>query len=52
MNFDVFNSIGKQFDVQQLLIANNVNGTAKMVDISLDTKNLNHSITMLAPKNY
>ena len=38
MNFDVFKSIGKQFDVQQLLIANNVNGTAKMIDISLDTQ--------------
>lgn len=38
MNFDVFNSIGKQFDVQQLLIANNVDGRAKMVDISLDNQ--------------
>jgi hypothetical protein len=34
----VFNSIGKQFDVQQLLIANNVDGRAKMVDISLDNQ--------------
>jgi hypothetical protein len=38
LNFDVFKSIGKQFDVQQLLIANNVNGTAKMIDISLDSQ--------------
>ena len=40
MNFDVFKAIGKQYNVQQLLIANNINGTIELLDISLDTRRI------------